>query len=47
MLVAYRHGTPAILPNIMLDAAILFAKPELERYTGFTTGKDAFGVEWK
>ena len=47
MLIAYRHGTPPILPNIMLDAGIMFARPELERYTGFTRGKDGFGVEWQ
>lgn len=46
MLIAYHHGTPPILPNMMLDAGIMFAKPEMERYTGFGTGKDGFGVEW-
>lgn len=45
-LLAYSHKQPEYVPCFFTDIAIVQADPAMERYTGHTTGKDGFGVEW-
>lgn len=47
MLIAYRHETPPIIPNLFLDAAVMTPARQLDSYEGLESGKDAWGVEWK
>lgn len=46
-LLAYRHQVPAYIPCFYTDMILTQACPSMERYTGFATGKDYFGVEWQ
>jgi hypothetical protein len=46
-LMAYRHKIPVTVPNTFIDIAIIQACPDIDRYSGLTQGKDAWGVEWK
>lgn len=46
MLMAYRHETPPILPNIFVDGAILLNGGDVERYGGRDSGYDGWGCEW-
>lgn len=45
-LIAYRHGTPEWIPCFYTDFGLVQACPEMERYCGFGTGTDGFGVSW-
>lgn len=45
-LIAYRHGTPQWIPNLYTDIGLFMANPEMERYCGFGTGTDGFGISW-
>jgi len=45
-LIAYRHGQPEWIPFSFLDFNTFFANPSMERYMGFESGPDAFGVSW-
>ena len=45
-LMAYHHKQPYVVPNGMIDGAIVVPGGDLERYAGRTEGKDGFGVEW-
>jgi hypothetical protein len=45
-LLAYKHQTPAYIPTLFTDIAMIQACPEMERYCGNKSGKDYFGVDW-
>jgi hypothetical protein len=45
-LIAYRHETPEWIPCFYTDIGLVMANPTMERYCGFGTGTDAFGVSW-
>jgi hypothetical protein len=46
MLMAYRHETPPVLPNLFVDAAVMTPAGHIERYEGMEKGLDGWGVEW-
>jgi hypothetical protein len=45
-LLAYQHKTPGHIPCFFTDITMIQACPDMERYTGITTGKDYWGCEW-
>lgn len=47
IMLAYQHKTPYYLPSMFTDINLFQANPTMERYCGFETGRDGFGVEWK
>lgn len=46
ILLAYQHKTPPVLPNYLVDSAVVTPAVHIDRYMGEGTGKDGFGVEW-
>lgn len=46
LLLAFAHKQPAYLPSLLTDSTLWMANQSMERYTGESRGKDAFGVEW-
>lgn len=45
-LLAYQHKTPDYIPCFYTDISLIQACPEMERYTGLTSGKDYWGCDW-
>lgn len=43
---AYKHETPDYIPCFLTDFVFIQACPDLERYTGLTSGKDYWGCDW-
>lgn len=46
-MLAYQHKQPEWIPVFGMDIACIMAHPEIERWNGFGTGKDYFGIDWE
>lgn len=44
---AYEHKVPFYLPSMFTDIVMFIPCLPMERYAGYETGLDGFGVEWK